>query len=101
MPEFLLSVLAVIRVFSQSKRYGSRSPRSPSAGCRAQTQTAATNLEFSGPAVLDDATWLLVPLERRPRDREARHRHRLAPRWFPALLALAFPASRRPAQDHR
>src|ERR1700722_3108084 len=32
--------------------------------------------------------------KRPPRDREAGDRRRLAPRRFPALLALAFPASR-------
>jgi hypothetical protein len=30
----------------QSKRHGPRSHRSPSAGCRSQTQTAAANIEF-------------------------------------------------------
>ena len=31
----------------------------------------------------------------------ARDRHRLAPRRFPSLLALAIPATWRPTEDHR
>src|SRR5579863_1172413 len=102
MPEFLLYIRAVIRVF-----WRSRSDRALEVLALRQqvavspTQTATANPEFSGPSVLDDAPLPLVTLERRPRDREARHRRRPAPCWFPVLLALALPASRWPAQDHR
>ena len=85
----------------QSKRYRPRSPRPPTAGRCAQAQTAAANIELLGPTLLDDPPPLLVPLDRRPRHCEARDRHRLAPRRFPSLLALAIPPARRSAEDHR
>src|SRR5580698_3390552 len=78
-----------------------RNPRPPTAGRRAETETAATKIERLGPTVLDGAPPVLVPLGGRPGPGEARHRGRLAPRRLPSLLALAIPATRRTTEDHR
>jgi hypothetical protein len=52
--EFILSMLAVVRVFCLS-RHGLGNPCASTAGCRAQTQAAAPTIELLGPTVLDNA----------------------------------------------
>ena len=88
MLEFVLSTLAVIRVFFRS--------RSDTAleilALRQQLAvlkppTAASML--SGSPVLDHTATVLVALGRSPRHRQAQHRCRLASNRIPALLALA------------
>jgi hypothetical protein len=101
-PESVLSVLAAIRVFFRSRgdtaleilalRQPGRSP---------QTEAAAAASKLSGSAVLDYSAAVLVSLGRSPRYRQVQDRRRLASRGLPLVLALAFPAARRSAKDHR
>jgi hypothetical protein len=101
-PESVLSVLAAIRVFFRSRgdtaleilalRQPGRSP---------QTEAAAAASKLSGSAVLDYSAAVLVSLGRSPRHRQVQDRRRLASRGLPLVLALAFPAARRSAKDHR
>src|SRR4030095_5798447 len=101
-PQFILSMLAVLRVFFRS--------RSDTAlevlALRQQVAVLKRKrprpvLKLYGPVVLDHPVPLLVPLEGRSHHRHARHRNRLAPRWIPPLLALAIPPARRPANNYR
>jgi hypothetical protein len=76
-----------------------RSPRPPTTDSRAETETAAAQIELLGLSLLDNTPPVLVPLDCRPRPRKTRYRSRLAPRRLPSLLALAIPAHS--AEDRR
>ena len=73
----------------------------PTTDRRAETETAAAKIELRGPTLLDGSPPVLVPLDRRPSSREARHCDRLAPRRLPSLLALAILALAIPATRRR
>ena len=102
MREFILSMLAVVRVFCQS--------RSETAieVLALRQQVAVLKRKRPRPVLnsWDRLFWTklsapLVTLERRARDREARDGHQLAPCRFPAVLALAVPPARRPTEGQR
>ena len=82
--EFILSILAVsaFSVGAEAIRPLKSSPSDSRSRC--SNANGRAQIELPGPAFLDDAPPLLVTLERRPRHREARDRHRLAPCRFPA-----------------
>jgi hypothetical protein len=100
--EFILSVIAVIRVFFRSRSDTALEVLAVRpASCCAQRQTSPASIELPGPSGLDDLAPFLASLDRRPRHRETRNRCRLAPRRLSPVLALAVPATGRPTQDHR
>jgi hypothetical protein len=88
-------------LLSQSNRYRPRSPRPPTTGRRAETETATAKIELLGPTLLCGTPPVLAPLDGRPGPRETRYRDRLAPHRLPVLLALAISATRRTTEDHR
>src|ERR1700735_4520196 len=92
-PEFIQSILAVIRVFLHSRGDTALEVLA------LRQQVAVLKRKRPRPVMnsLDRLFWTTLrrfwpPLDRPPRDREARDRCRVAPCRFPALLALAFSA---------
>src|SRR5258705_2343528 len=88
-------------LLAQSNRYRPRSPRPPTTGRRAKTETATAKIELLGPTLLDGTPPVLAPPDGRAGPRETRYRDRLAPHRLPVLLALAISATLRTTEDHR
>ncbi len=102
MLEFLLSLLAAVRVFfPRSRRYCSGGPRAPPASRRAQTSTAAADADLPGPRLLDHALTRVAALGERLAHRQTGDRRPVASRRLSPVLALAIPARQGPAADHR
>ena len=98
MVEFVFSILAAVRVFFSTRRDTALEVLA------LRQQLAVLKRKRPRPPVncvdrlcLDYAALSLVTVDQRPRYREAGHRHRLAPRWFPSVLALAVATGRRAA----
>src|SRR5258705_13019548 len=88
-------------LLSQSNRYRPRSPRPPTTGRRAKTETATAKIELLGPTLLDGTPPVLAPLDERPGPRETRYRDRLSPHRLAVLFVLANPVTRRTTADYR
>jgi len=94
--EFVFSILAAVRVFFSTRRDTALEVLALRQQL-AEAQTTASTGERRRSAVLDYAAPSLVTVDQRPHYREAGHRHRLAPPWFPSVLALAVATGRRAA----
>src|SRR5215472_1970334 len=100
--EFILSILSALRVFFRSRCDTALEVLA------LRQQVAVLKRKRPRPTLnsldrlfLDVTLPLLVPLGRRSRPRQARNRRRLAPRGFPALLALAIPPAGQSPEDRR
>src|SRR5438445_12027096 len=98
MLDFLLAVLAAVRVFvCQSQRYRLGGPRAPTASRRPQTPPAAADVDSPRPLLLDQPPASVAAMVRRAGHRETGDRRPVASSRLSPLLAVANPTSRGPA----
>src|SRR4051794_30122200 len=84
-----------------SHAYRPGDSRSPAAGSRSQTETAAAEVERLRSLVLDHPAASVATLGRRSGPGQTGDGSRLASGRLPLVLALAVPAAQRTAQDQR
>src|SRR5438445_8696705 len=102
MLDFLLAVLAAVRVFvCQSQRYRLGGPRAPTASRRTQTPAAAADADSPRPLLLDQPPASVAAMVRRAAHRETGNRRPVASSRLSPLLALAIAAPHWPAEDQR
>src|SRR5260370_26145953 len=89
------------RLLPPSRRYFSGNSRSTPAGRRAQTPTAATDVDAPRPRLLDHPSTSVAPMVERADHRETGDRGPVASSRLSPLLALAITSSRRPTADRR
>src|SRR5262245_3096086 len=102
MLELLLSLLAAARVFFRSRGDAALgSPCAPAASRRAQAPTAAADVDPHRPPFLDGAPALVAAMVGCVDHRQAGDGGQMASRRVSPVLALAIPATWRPAEDQR